>query len=101
MVGVIEEQIRIYSPSFKSYFEMQVLGCGTSGTPCQTYNLSCLNLLTLLNVIAGLVTITCREPVGMAYYDIIAISEIWSRLSNNTVESRKYFVVRTSFDVYS
>jgi hypothetical protein len=76
VVGVIEEDGGVDGTATEANLEVEMWGRGTARLSRETDDLTGFYFLTNLHKVLRLVTIACREAVGVADNDIVAITEI-------------------------
>lgn len=96
---MVEEDTGVDGAPVETHLEVEMWCCGTSGLSRQSDYLSGFHLLPLFDEVARLVAVAGGEAVGVAYDDVVSVSEVGSRLCYHTVEGRKYLVVGLCLDV--
>lgn len=93
MIGVVEENVGVYGASLESYLKMEMLGGGSASASRKSDNLSGFYFVSFFHEVFRLVAVACRKTVSVAYYDVIAVSEIRPGLCYDAVECRQHIVV--------
>ena len=101
VVGVIEEDRGVDAAATEADLKVEVRRRGAARLSGKADDLTGLDLLSNFHEVLRLVTVTCRETVGMTDDDIVAVTVIRSRLDNDTVESCQHLIVGLRLDVDS
>ena len=83
------------------HLKVQMLGGGPAGTPCQSYNLPCLHLLSCLHQVLALVAVKGGQPIGMADDDAVSIAAIGTAARHHTSEGGTDIIVGFGLQVHS
>lgn len=87
MIGVVEDARGIESFAFDSHFEMKMVGSSASRTPFYADRLTCLQPLSDLNKISGMMTVKSLQTICMSHDDTISITVVHTRKDNLSRES--------------
>ena len=84
---MIEDDVGIDFLTIRTmHLKVQMLGGGPAGTPCQSYNLPCLHLLSCLHQVLALVAVKGGQPIGMADDNAVSIAAIGTAARHHTSE---------------
>ena len=97
----IENHIGIEMLPVEAGLKMEMGGCGTSCTACETNRLPCFDPISWFHQVLGVMTVSCFQAIVMADHDQVAIGGVGLGHPHKAVECSHDCIVGLRLDIHA